>query len=306
MASLGEKVSALCKQIPLPLKSIAQDCGLSSGVLQSICSKKNPILPDSDTISKLADYFYVDTKSLTDWKVSAEEIVNMYLNSGSQSGISQNYKVITSAEKAKQLKKQENPVLSPVDELLQLVGKRFREMRRELGLNIKELSAQSGCSIGYISLLEKGRGNNIRYILALCDYFKLPASDIFNPSLPVSYFIDYVQSQRKNLLVENGILPVETNSETSVARQEAGEEEETTTIAVPSSLSTTVTRRSPRVGKNRKCRSVVEIDESNSFVRSARLIETIGELFSFPGYTQQDAKSFIFSLRELIKSHYKE
>ena len=61
----------------------------------------------------------------------------------------------------------------------QLLGDVLRERRRELGLTLREVSAQARVSLGYISEIERGQKEASSELLAsLCSAMDLPLSDV--------------------------------------------------------------------------------------------------------------------------------
>ena len=79
------------------------------------------------------------------------------------------------------------PVKNQNNEVINLVGFRFREIRKENGWTLSEVSKRTGISKGTLSKLENGKTQlNFSSVNKLASGLQLPVSDLTNPHSIVS------------------------------------------------------------------------------------------------------------------------
>ena len=79
------------------------------------------------------------------------------------------------------------PVKNQNDEVINLVGFRLREIRKENGWTLSEVSKRTGISKGTLSKLENGKTQlNFSSVNKLASGLQLPVSDLTNPHSIVS------------------------------------------------------------------------------------------------------------------------
>lgn len=71
--------------------------------------------------------------------------------------------------------------VQPQDEQRALLGKDLRTLRKNRGLTLAALAASAGCSVGYLSEVERGeRIVSIKFLRSIADVFDLPLGWFFS------------------------------------------------------------------------------------------------------------------------------
>lgn len=96
------------------------------------------------------------------------------------------------------------------DSYLERIGDRFKELRKEKNLTLKELSEKTGLSIGYLSNLERNVSSpTLEYMQRICQILGVSITDLLIPQKQEHII---VRKSDKETIIENDLLKCESIS----------------------------------------------------------------------------------------------